>query len=47
MIKEKDIETLKNELEIPYDEAKYLLIKNRGDLVKSMEAFLVDFKFSI
>ena len=46
MIKEKDIETIKTELEISYDEAKYMLIKNKGDLVKTMEAFLGDFKFS-
>ena len=45
MIKEKDIETLKTELEISYDEAKFLLIKNKGDLVKTMESFLNDFKF--
>jgi len=45
-LKEKDIETIKNELEITYDEAKALLIKNKGDMKKSFESFLNDFKFS-
>ncbi len=46
ILKEKDIETIKNELEITYDEAKALLIKNKGDMKKSFESFLNDFKFS-
>ena len=42
-IKEHDIELLKNELEITYDEAKNKLIKYLGDVNKAMEAFLNDF----
>lgn len=47
MIKEKDIEAIKSELEITYDEAKALLIKNKGDINKTFESFLNDFKFSV
>lgn len=45
MIKEKDIETVKNELDITYDEAKLILIKNKGDILKSFEDYISDFKF--
>ena len=44
-IKEHDIELLKNELDITYDEAKNKLIKYLGDVNKAMEAFLNDFNF--
>ena len=46
MIKEKDIETIKSELDITYDEAKHLLIKNRGDVLKTFENFVSDFRFN-
>lgn len=45
-IKEIDIKVIENDLEIPYDEAKALLIQNNGDLNKVIQAFLKDFKFN-
>ena len=42
-IKEHDIELLKNELDITYEEAKNKLIKSQGDVNKSIEIFLNDF----
>ena len=42
-IKENDIQLLKNELDITYDEAKNKLIKYLGDVNKALEAFLNDF----
>lgn len=44
-IKEKDIELLKRELDITYEEAKLELIKYQGDVKKVFDAFLNDFKF--
>ena len=44
-IKEKDIEFLKRELDITYEEAKLELIKYQGDVKKVFDAFLNDFKF--
>ena len=42
-IKEQDIELLKNELDITYEEAKNKLIKSQGDVNKAIEIFLNDF----
>ena len=42
-IKERDIELLKNELDITYEEAKNKLIKSQGDVNKAIEMFLNDF----
>ena len=42
-IKEHDIQTFKNELDITYDEAKNKLIKCQGDVNKAFEIFLNDF----
>ena len=42
-IKEHDIELLKNELDITYEEAKNKLIKSQGDVNKAIEMFLNDF----
>ena len=42
-IKEHDIELLKNELDITYEEAKSQLIKTEGDVTKAIDAFLNDF----
>ena len=42
-IKENDIELLKNELDITYEEAKNKLIKCQGDVNKVIELFLNDF----
>ena len=42
-IKEHDIELLKNELDITYDEAKNKLIKSQGDVSKAIEVYLNDF----
>ena len=42
-IKEHDIELLKSELDITYEEAKNKLIKSQGDVNKAIEAFLGDF----
>ena len=44
-IKEKDIELLKSELDITYEEAKLQLIKYQGDVKKVFDAFLNNFKF--
>ena len=44
-IKEKDIQLLKCELDISYEEAKLELIKYQGDVKKVFDAFLNDFKF--
>ena len=42
-IKEHDIELLKSELDITYEEAKKKLIKSNGDVNKTIEEFLNDF----
>ena len=42
-IKEHDIQLLKNELDITYDEAKNKLIKSFGDVNKALEAYLNEF----
>ena len=42
-IKEHDIQTLKNEFDITYEEAKNKLIKRQGDVNKAFEKFLNDF----
>ena len=42
-IKEQDIELLKNELDVTYEEAKNKLIKCQGDVNKVIELFLNDF----
>ena len=42
-IKECDIELLKSELDITYEEAKNKLIKSNGDVNKTIEEFLNDF----
>ena len=42
-IKEGDIELLKSELDITYEEAKKKLIKCNGDVNKAIEEFLNDF----
>ena len=39
-IKEKDIELLKSELDITYEEAKLQLIKYQGDLKKVLDTFI-------
>ena len=44
-IKEKDIELLKSELDITYEEAKLELIKYQGDVKKVFDAFINNFKF--
>ena len=44
-IKEKDIELLKSELDITYEEAKLQLIKYQGDLKKVLDTFITEFKF--
>ena len=43
-IKENDIELLKNELDITYEEAKNKLIKSQGDVNKAFELYLNDFR---
>ena len=42
-IKEHDIELLRTELDITYEEAKNKLIKSQGDVNKVIEEFLNDF----
>ncbi len=42
-IKDHDIQLLKNELDITYDEAKSKLKKSLGDLNKAMQAYLDEF----
>ena len=42
-IKEHDIELLKNELDITYEEAKNKLIKSQGNIHQAIEIFLNDF----
>ena len=42
-IKEHDIEILKNELDITYEQAKNKLIKSQGDVNKAFEGFINDF----
>ena len=44
-IKEKDIELLKSELDVTYEEAKLQLIKYQGDLKKVLDTFIIEFKF--
>ena len=44
-IKEKDIELLKSELDITYEEAKLELIKYQGDVKQVFDAFINNFKF--
>ena len=44
-IKEKDIELLKSELDITYEEAKLQLIKYQVDLKKVLDTFIKEFKF--
>lgn len=41
ILHEKDIELLKSELEITYEEAKLSLIKHKGDLKQTIESFLL------
>ena len=42
-IKENDIELLKNELDITYEEAKNKLIKSQGNVNEAIEIFLNEF----
>ena len=42
-IKENDIELLKSELDITYEEAKKKLIKSQGNINKAIETFMNDF----
>ena len=42
-IKENDIQLLKNELDITYEEAKNKLIKSQGDVNQAIETFLNEF----
>ena len=42
-IKEHDIELLKSELDITYEEAKNKLIKSQGDVNKAFDEYLNDF----
>ncbi len=42
-IKENDIQLLKNELDITYDEAKNKLIKCQGDFNKAIDLYLNEF----
>ena len=42
-IKENDIELLKNEIDITYEEAKNKLIKSQGDVDKAFELYMNDF----
>ena len=42
-IKEHDIQLLKDELDITYDEAKNKLIKSQGDVNQAIETFLNEF----
>ena len=42
-IKEHDIQLLRNELDITYEEAKNKLIKSKGDVNQAIETFLNDF----
>ncbi len=44
-IKGNDIDLLKDELDITYEEAKNKLIKCQGDVNKVIEEFLTDFQF--
>ena len=44
-IKEHDIELLKKELDITYEEAKLQLIKAQGDVKQVIENFLNNFNF--
>jgi len=44
-IKEHDIELLKKELDITYEEAKLQLIKAQGDVKKVIDDFLNNFNF--
>ena len=44
-IKENDIDLLKSELDITYEEAKNKLIKCQGDVNKVIEEFLTDVQF--
>ena len=44
-IKENDIDLLKGELDITYEEAKNKLIKCQGDVNKVIEEFLTDYQF--
>ncbi len=43
VIKEHDIQLLKSELDITYEEAKNKLIKSQGDVNKALEGYLNDF----
>ena len=42
-IKESDIQLLKNELDITYEEAKNKLIKSQGDVNQAFEIYLNEF----
>ena len=44
-IKENDIDLLKSELDITYEEAKNKLIKCQGDVNRVIEEFLTDVQF--
>ena len=45
-IKEKEIEMIKNEIAVSYEEAKNLLIKHHGNYQKVIENFLSDLRFN-
>ena len=44
-IKENDIQLIKDELDITYEEAKNKLIKSQGNVKQVIETFLDDFNF--
>ena len=44
-IKENDIQLIKDELDITYEEAKNKLIKSQGSVKQVIETFLDDFNF--
>lgn len=44
-INNKDLDLLKNELDMPQEEATKLLIKYKGDIKAAIKHFLTDFSF--